>query len=460
MDRSGKAIILVMCLALLATTLPIFAGYTFAFALLICLCLSGLWRLLTLNAKDLPESISPASRHAVGQALIVLRPLTIGCLALVLGHLVSALAGVVLSPWTKPLGPSLAAWGHTAIKYGLLWCTLTAGMIAASFYGWRLRQSGRLMFWWLSALAVYVAFQHWTGIDLVHGINAKLGPHRYAYGVYRVSGLMGHPLTFAYNLMLVCLVSLAMSWGRREAEDQTKRWWLGCFFLSLGMLLISGSRFVLLVIGATLIICESKRLWQMRSRIIPVVIAVSAILWIEGSALSRFTEVLSQNQSLEERFPRLVFWKLHWRMFLDHPIAGVTRSGLQDAMHAYFVSIGKHDTVYEAHNLFLQYLADTGLVGFAGLAIWVLSLLVGWRRLAPGKARGVSYLAVATLLTALMQNNLRDSAFVYALWFFLGALVVDGSTDNLNPLDTAINERKPPKNFIRRTYPAYPSEGL
>ncbi len=460
MDRTGKALILVLSLALLATTLPIFAGYTFAFILLICLFVSGLWRRLALIARKQPNCPEVVSGDPTWQASASLRPMTLGCLALVLGHLIAALTGIVLSPWTKPLGPSLGAWVHTAIKYGLLWCTLATGILAASFYGWRLRNAGRIMFWWLFALLIYVALQHWTGIDVVHGINAKLGPHRYAYGVYRVSGLMGHPLTFAYNLMLVCLASLAMSWGRQGSFGYNEKWWLGCFLLSSFMLLISGSRYVLLVVMATLLICERRRIWQLRKQIIPIIVGAFAILWLEGSALSRFTEIFSQNQSIEERFPRFVFWKLHWRMFLDHPISGVTRSGLQDAMHAYFVSIGKHDTVYEAHNLFLQYLADTGLVGFTGLLIWIVSVLVGLHRLPLSNSRGIRYLLVATLLTALMQNNLRDSAFVYALWFYLGALVVDGSMDRLNPLDTSIDERKSPENFIRRTHSAYRSEGL
>jgi O-antigen ligase len=460
MSMSGKAIKVAMCLALLATTLPIFAGYTFAFVLLTLLLLTGTWRLLTLNLEDLPATLSPPYNSSVQNALAVLRPLSLGCLGLVFAHLLSALAGVILSPWAKPLGPSLATWSHTAVKYGLLWFTLTAGMLAASLYGWQLKQAGKLMFWWLFALFIYVIFQHWTGIDWVHGLSARLGPHRFAYGVYRVSGFMGHPLTFAYNLMLVCLVSLAMAWRQSDAGDKNRVWWIGCFFLSLGMLLISGSRFVLIVIGATILICEGRRLWQLRWRIVPILVGVLAILWLEGSALSRFTEVLTDNQSLEERFPRLVFWKLHWRMFVENPIAGVSRSGLQDAMQAYFVSIGKHDTVYEAHNLFLQYLADTGLVGFAGLAFWIVGLLIGWSRLAPKSSKGMSYLAVATLLSALMQNNLRDSAFVYALWFYLGALVVDVSMDKMNPLDAATHERKSPKNFIYRADSADSATGL
>jgi len=459
-NRAGRAITIAMGLALLATTLPIFAGYTFACAVLTLLIMTGFWRLLTLNLRSLPSSINPPNAAVMQHAFAVLRPLTFGCLGLVGAHFLAAFLGVFLSPWTQPIGPSLAVWSHTAVKYGLLWCTLSAGVIAASFYGWRLKHAGRLMFWWLLALFVYVLFQHWTGIDWVHGFHARLGPHRFAYGVYRVSGFMGHPLTFAYNLMLVCLVSLALCWYQVNSTDKHRVWWFGCFVLSLCMLLISGSRFVLIVIGATILICEGRRLWQLKSRIVPIVIGVFAILWLEGSALSRFTEIFSDNQTLEERFPRLVFWKLHWRMFMENPITGVSRSGLQDAMQAYFVSIGKHDTVYEAHNLFLQYLADTGLVGFAGLAIWIIGLMIGWRRLSPASSKGVSYLAVATFISALMQNNLRDSAFVYALWFFLGALVVDVSMEKLNPVDPPLNDGKSPQNFISGAHSAHSSARL
>ncbi|MHA4801720.1 hypothetical protein, partial [Enterococcus faecium] len=90
-----------------------------------------------------------------------------------------------------------------------------------------------------------------------------------------------------------------------------------------------------------------------------------------------------------------------------------TRTGLGDALSAYYTAAGYHDTMYEAHNLFLQYLADTGLVGALGLLGWLVGLVTCRRRLTGlvGTRQGIGYLTVATFLCALMQNDLRDSAF-------------------------------------------------
>jgi O-antigen ligase len=450
MSTSSKSLQIVMCLALLATTLPIFAGYTFGFAMLAILMTTGAWRVIARRPAEQYHAALRNQAPGLDNALSVLRPITIGCGCLVFAHLAAAVTGVYLSPWSKSLGASLSSWVHTAVKYGLLWCTLSAGAITGAINGWTIRKFGPVMFTWLLVMFVYVVFQHWTGIDWVHGLDARLGSHRYAYGVYRVSGLMGHPLTFAYNMMLVGLACLALAWDQPGSNNKYDFWWLGSFFMALVMLLISGSRYVLIVMCATLVICEGGRLWSHRWRIAPILLGIMAVLWIEGSAMSRFSEVIGKGEPLTERFPRVVFWKLHWRMFIENPVAGVTRSGLKEAMQAYCAGIGGYDTIYEAHNLFLQYLADTGVIGFLGLMLWVVGLLIAWKRLASRTSKGVSYLAVATFLSALMQNNLRDSAFVYALWFYLGALIIVATRDQAIHSDPLIDEPESPKNFIIR----------
>ena len=164
-------------------------------------------------------------------------------------------------------------------------------------------------------------------------------------------------------------------------------------------------------------------------------------------SLGRFCELFQNDKSFTQRFPRVVFWQLHWQMFLDNPVAGITRTGIDDALKAYFNAAGYHDTIYEAHNLFLQYLADTGMIGFLGLLGWWIGLFLTWRRLRPDFSQGVSYLAVATFLCALMQNNLRDSAYVYALWFFLSIILVQAAISTATQQESANNERESSKNF-------------
>ena len=446
MGLPSKTIMIIIGFAAVATTLPIFAGYTVSFAMLLWLIFTGSWRLALVREKQLAESNSWDSKFikSIGRSI---KPLHWGCICLVSGHLLAAILGAYLSPWSKPLDKALSEWVHTVVKYGLLWFVVSSGCIACARRRYLPQRVGLPMFVWMLTLLIYCAVQHWTGIDWTHGFHATLGSHRFAYGVYRVSGFMGHPLTFAYNLMLIALASLAIGWGPSELSTSERKWWFGTAVLSVLILLISGSRYVLLVLLGTLLICEGRRILRHKVKVAVLTIVAALLLFWEGSVLARFYELFQNDQTFAQRFPRVVFWQLHWKMFLDNPVTGVTRSGVEGALKAYYNAAGYRDTIYEAHNLFLQYLADTGLIGFLGLLGWLVGLFTAWRTLRPALSQGVSYLAVATFLCALMQNNLRDSAYVYALWFFLSILLVQSAIITANQQESVTNERESPKNF-------------
>ena len=459
MSHPPKTIMVIIGFAAVATTLPIFAGYTVSFATLLWLLFTGSWRLAIVgkNQLSMPNSWDSRFIRSLSHSI---KPFHWGCFCLVLGHLLAALLGVHLSPWSKPVAKALSEWVHTVVKYGLLWLVVSSGCIACARRGCLPQRVGPWMCLWMLALLIYCIVQHWSGIDWTHGLQATLGSHRFAYGVYRVSGFMGHPLTFAYNLMLIALASLAIGWGASDLSTSERRWWFGTAFLAVLILLISGSRYVILVLLGTLLICEGRRILRHKVKVAALVAVAALLLLWEGSVLARFYELFQNDQTFAQRFPRVVFWQLHWKMFLDNPITGVTRSGVEGALKAYYNAAGYHDTIYEAHNLFLQYLADTGIIGFLGLLGWLIGLFMTWLRLRPELSQGVSYLAVATVFCALMQNNLRDSAYVYALWFFLSILLVQSAIITANQQESATNERESPKNFDAGTRSANSSTHL
>jgi O-antigen ligase len=329
-----------------------------------------------------------------------------------------------------------------AIKWALLWFVLAHGMRLAARRGWAPREIGLWLAGFMLINVAYAFVQRYTGIDWTHGIGTQLPPNRFAYGVYRINGFMGHPLTLAYNLMLMTCAAGALLFPLRQSLDGRERlaWWIVAAAATLE-LLISGSRFVLLVIPAVLVVQAGRRIVPYLKWIMPAAVAIAAFLWWEGSIVGRFGEVFDQTVPLTERFPRLVFWQLHWQMFLDHPVAGVSLAGADRAMDAYFSAIGRRDIVNTAHNVFLQALADSGLVGFVGLLGLLAGLVVSAsraRRLLR-HASGLGLLVTATVLSGLMQNNLRDSEFLYALWFFAALVLLRVAT-----LATAPNGTAPP----------------
>lgn len=405
---------IVFVMAALATTTPIFGGYFCALLLL-------LW--IPFGRRKVDASTQPLA-DAMAK---LLEPVSRGVLGMVVAYVVAAIVGWALSPFATPFYDAFHAAVRMGIKWGLLWFVLAHGMLIAARRGWAAREIGLTLAAGMVVTLVYCVAQRYTGIDWTHGLDARLGPHRFAYGVYRISGFMGHPLTLAYNLMLMVLTALALSWPLAGACDRKERWaWGVVAAAGVAILLISGSRFVLLVVPAVVVLAEGGRLAKHFKWVVLAVGVLGLALWWEGSVVGRFGEFFDQSAALTERFPRIVFWQVHLRMFLDHPVAGVTQAGLDQAMAAYYAAAGRPEMINTAHNVFLQTLADSGLIGAAGLLGLLWGLVVAARRARQllGHASGVGLLLAATVLSGMMQNNLRDSEYVYALWFFLALLLL------------------------------------
>jgi O-antigen ligase len=443
---------LALTLTLIAATLPIAAEYVMALALFCWLFTGGRWRLAVVTARALPP-VGHRDRALMERYRELVRPIHWGVLALVGTQVVAALLGSAFSAWGAPLGETLAALAHTVNRLGLQWLVLSSATIAAVRQGWRPGQVAPWTALWLLAHLAYCFVQRATGIDLVHGFGAHLEPSRFAYGVYRISGFMGHPLTLAYNLMLLTLAALASAW----VEWAWRPWrWVWIAALAVITLLISGSRFVFIVIVLTLLVTEARRLKRAWRWVLAILAAAGGALWLEGSLVGRIAELFAENVPLTQRFPRLMYWRLHGRMFLDHPLFGVTAVGRPRAAAAYYSAAGSHDNLYIAHNVFLQFLADTGLIGGAGLLALVAGLLVTWRRL--GRGAPIGPLVLATLLSGLMQNNLLDSSFLYAFWFLLGLLLAEAALRESHASQPA--QRKPPEDLQPPAGGAHPASDL
>lgn len=110
------------------------------------------------------------------------------------------------SAFDIPFGKSFNESWHLAAKSALLPLVLLSGL---SYF----RRSYLQLFDMSKSLALYFAFyflycivQRYTGIDWVHGFSTILPDNRFAYGVYRISGMMGHPLSLAYNLVFAIVL--------------------------------------------------------------------------------------------------------------------------------------------------------------------------------------------------------------------------------------------------------------
>lgn len=104
-----------------------------------------------------------------------------------------------------------------------------------------------------------------------------------------------------------------------------------------------------------------------------IVIVLGSVLLLGGEGALLRGIGLQTNQS-DLSSGRAHFWRIAWQIFLENPILGA-------GFDAFGVAFTRHDTwhglfrVEQAHNDYLQMLADGGIVGFACVAGFVYLLL-------------------------------------------------------------------------------------
>jgi len=160
---------------------------------------------------------------------------------------------------------------------------------------------------------------------------------------------------------------------------------------------------------------------------------VLLIIFAAGAAIY-FSDMLN----LSSMYDRIYFWRVAWRMWLDHPVFGVGISSFQDAykemaasgvIQEYVAPTGVVFNAAEqthAHSLFLMLVSSTGLLGLAAF-IWlfVTAVLLIFRYL-QGFRWGLVSWPVVLFVIGLTGFNIYHSWYQALLAFML---VLVGAVD-------------------------------
>lgn len=209
--------------------------------------------------------------------------------------------------------------------------------------------------------------------------------------------------------------------------------------LSFFMLIATSSRGGQLAVFAGIILVAFIKLRAIeRKKILPVVISISItvgliITFLGSKYLSRFSEISTENLDFST-IDRLGLWYSAFRLFLESPIVGIGVNNFQDFYREFHPLYGiiPIDKMFVAHNIFLNTLAEQGLIGIVALA--ALHFAVGkklyWmlKNIKLGVYREITIALSAFFVYILIHNSLDTywtsyahniSHFVLAFYFAL-----------------------------------------
>lgn len=232
------------------------------------------------------------------------------------------------------------------------------------------------------------------------------------YATNRAHGTI-HPVTFGELMAMAGLGILSWKMTARRQGEKEEPWtilsgifilaslalsgtrgaWMG-FFIGIFVLAVLGFRFIIFEFFASLFLISSQFLFSPR-------FAQSA-----GGALS----------DKESSFKiHLALWKSAWKMFLDHPILGVGPGRFSSFFGQYHsLPFGGQPTWGNAHDLYLQSLAERGIAGFCALMFLLGSMAFQAFKI---YRRDNSFLSLWFLswITALVFMSFTESAFQVAM---------------------------------------------
>jgi len=296
---------------------------------------------------------------------------------------------------------------------------------------------------WVEMLALYlfiasqVEWRHvvWIigGTLLAGGTQALLGAYQFmrqagpeafvlmgrfmrAYGTFNqpnpYGGYLGLIAPLALSLTLWALGRLweGLRQGpRRLPPDMIQRWATLGFFAGATALLVAGigmswSRGAWLGLAAGVIVVSGLR-GRRGAILFALLVALACLLAILGgfgllpAALTSRLADLGQHlryatdpdvarvEITDANFAvleRVAHWRAAWAMFSDHPWLGVGIGNYAVAYPAYSLPHWR-DPLGHAHNIYLHFLAETGLPGLATyLLFWIVAAVQAWRTARPG----------------------------------------------------------------------------
>ncbi len=201
------------------------------------------------------------------------------------------------------------------------------------------------------------------------GLEASSGHFGNWQGIFTQKNACGRAMVFATAALLAM--------GRMRVAQ------VGCLFLFLFVLAMSGSRGAWMIEGILLMSYGAIRItkrFAASTRILLVcgtLVAVTAAIVIAWMNFPALAQILGRDPTLTGRTG---IWQQIWIAILKHPLLGYGFAGFWQGMkgESYHVILALRFVLFHAHNGFLEIWLELGAIG---LFLFVLSYVRAWRKL-------------------------------------------------------------------------------
>ncbi|WP_094781411.1 PglL family O-oligosaccharyltransferase [Paraburkholderia ribeironis] len=291
--------------------------------------------------------------------------------------------------------------------------------------------------WVAGALMVGGLFAVFSQVMQLFHLEARVSPFVVAYNVTVERRPFGNMAQANHLATYIAFAMAAAMFLVQTRRINVAIWLLVSTIFAVGLALtVSRGPWlqmgVIVVAGFWMAFAQTRNEPQLRRSnrewIVPIVLAV---LFFAVNALIRWANVryhLELGQSAADRFkdagqiaPRLALWKYGWTMFKTHPLLGVGWGEFPSYQYELVKTLGGVEIANNSHDIFVDLLAKTGLIGLAIVLFGLLSWLVRVVR-APQNAARVFGIA---LIGVLVMHALVEYPQQY-LFFLLPAMFVFG----------------------------------
>ncbi|MFK7872652.1 MAG: O-antigen ligase family protein [Oligoflexales bacterium] len=312
-------------------------------------------------------------------------------------------------------------------------CFLWLWMGFISFYHHDFKQMGSWMFghleWWLLPILIcqkqVLQIQQWERAHKILTTGAiflsLVVINQYCFGwriqgtefipsEFRPRGFFSHPLNLAYSTLIGWPLALSL-WFRKK--DLRNTLFLFAVTTILALTMSRTVQAVALCAGVwtllTLVTPSSRK-----KVLIGGLLLTSIILITPNPIGQKFIETwtIGLDRHSHYTFDRIAFWDVHWHMFQEQPLIGHgTLQNNQTRLPWYALrGLPNFSKPYPAHNMYLQFLVEGGLIAGSLFLLWIASIYRDISKIVNFNHKNICFITWTSFVFAAMtQNAFQDS---------------------------------------------------